>query len=160
VRPRAYVSRFKIARANCRLRLVQLLRLIIITSILLFALPLSLLTAAPATAQSSKDEKPPIAWGVLSGNSGCVIFAESRKTSTKFVGVFIVKWHYELDVLETQNYDMQRKQWKETREDLDALQKLAQQNKLKLVKIPAQHTLQQLEKARAMCTQPPAPAKE
>jgi hypothetical protein len=145
---------------DCRLRIVQLLRRVISASAIVATLSLLILCAPSETAQSANDEKPPVAWGVLAGNSGCVIFAESRKTDAKFVGVFIIKWHYELNVLEAQHYDVQRKQWKETRDDLNELQKLAEQNKLKFVKIPTKHTAQQLEKARLMCTQPPAPAKE
>jgi hypothetical protein len=82
-----------------------------------------------------------------------VIFAESRKARTKFVGVFLVTWHGELDVLETQNYDIEQKDWKETRDNLNQLQKLAAAKSLKFVKIPAKHSEQQLEEARQMCRQ-------
>jgi ABC-type branched-subunit amino acid transport system ATPase component len=111
-------------------------------------------SAGSARADSAKAGKAPVAWGVLSGNSGSVIFAESRKAHVKFVGVFIVTWLGELDVLETQNYNMQQEQWKETRDTLNELQKLAMAEKLKFVKLAVNHSQQQFEIARAMCREP------
>lgn len=107
-------------------------------------------TAGPAAGKPAK-EKAPVAWGVLSDYSGCVIFNETRHRHVEFVGVLIVRWNRTLDVFESHRYDMKRKQWKETREDLDDLQKLALRDKVKLVKIPVGHTEQQLEEARGMC---------
>jgi hypothetical protein len=112
-------------------------------------------TLAPAAAgprqEKSAKEKAPTAWGVLSGNSGCVIFAEARHKKTEFVGVLRVRWYGTLDVIETRNYDMKQRQWVQTRKSLDELQKLATKDKLKLVKIPAEHSGGELAEARRMC---------
>jgi hypothetical protein len=142
---------------NCRLRGVKFGRhaTSVAGALMVF------LSSPPSTGSpdgnSAKEGKPPVAWGVLSGNSGCVIFAESRKTQVRFVGVFLVTRPGQLDVLETQNYDMTQKQWKETREALQDLQKLGLANRLKFVKIPEKHTGRQLEAARALCKEPSAP---
>jgi hypothetical protein len=118
----------------------------------------------PATAGSaagkSKNEKYPYAWGVLEGNTGCVIFADTRHKKTEFVGVIKESWWGTLDVIETHHYEMKQKQWQETRKSLDQLQKLALEAKLKLVKIPAKHTQEQLEEARKMCGVPAIPSGE
>jgi hypothetical protein len=104
-----------------------------------------------AAAGKRDKEKAPVAWGVLSGNKGCVIFGESRRKQTKFIGVFEVKWEGDLDVIEEHDYEMKQKEWKETRASLDDLQELALANRLKLIKIPAEHTQGELEEARKMC---------
>ncbi len=142
---------------SCRLRVVRRFRGLLSASAAAMVIFLLSGSAGTVDRQSSSAQTLPKAWGVLSGNSGCGIFAESRKTNAKFVGVVIVKWHEMLDVLETRNYTIQRKQWGETREDLDELQKLALNNKLKLVKIPAKHSDQQLEAARSMCIETSLP---
>jgi len=121
-----------------------------------FALASVLFEAAIGTAAGkSKKGKYPYAWGMLSGNSGCVIFADTRHTKTDFVGVARVRWWGTLDVIETRNYDMKQRQWMQTRAALDELQKLALKDKLKLIKIPAEHSEKQLEEARGMCFSPP-----
>jgi hypothetical protein len=112
-----------------------------------FFLPVSTGSAARKTEKG----KAPIVWGELTGNTGCVIFGEGRKTQTKFEGVFVMRWVGVLDVIESHKYEMKQKEWKETRADLDELQKLALKDKLKLIKIPAEHTQQELEEARKMC---------
>jgi hypothetical protein len=121
----------------------------------------ALFAVAASAAPRKGKEKYPYAWGVVSGNTGCVIFAEGRRKHTRFVGAVEVRWDGTLDVIEQHNCEMKRTQWKETRQDLDALQKLALKDKLKLIKIPAKHTQEQLEEARGMCGVPvaaPAPA--
>lgn len=104
---------------------------------------------------ANEKQKYPYAWGMLTQNSGCAIFAEERHKHTRFVGAVEVSWNGTLDVIETKNYEMKQREWKETREDLDALQKLALKDKLKLIKIPAKHTQEQLDQARAMCNAAP-----
>jgi hypothetical protein len=116
------------------------------------SIALPLMVPGPAGATGAKEkQKYPYAWGMLTQNSGCVIFGEARHKRTRFVGAVEVSWDGTLDVIETKNYDMKQREWKETREDLDALQKLALKDKLKLIKIPAKHTQQQLDQARGMC---------
>jgi hypothetical protein len=129
-------------------------------TIVLVALASIALLLGPAGSTGAKEkQKYPYAWGMLTENSGCVIFGEARHKHTRFVGAVEVSWDGTLDVIETKNYDMKQREWKERREDLDALQKLALKDKLKLIKIPAKHTQQQLEEARGMCgVVPTAPA--
>ena len=119
------------------------------------AATLLLLGLAAGWAGPKPDKKKiPYAWGMLSDNTGCVIFGEARHKHARFVGAVEVSWSGTLDVIEQHNYDMKQKEWKETRDQLDALQKLALKDKLKLIKISAKHTQQQLDEARAMCGVP------
>jgi len=115
--------------------------------IALFFVPVS----AGSAARKAEKEKAPVVWGVLTGNTGCVIFKEGRQSHTKFEGVFVVRWVGVLDVIESHKYDMKQKEWKETRAGLNELQKLALKDKVKLIKIPAEHTQQELDEARKMC---------
>jgi hypothetical protein len=46
-------------------------------------LGISLLTPTTFSAGQSP-EQDPVVWGILSNNSGCVIFAEGHKTSGRF----------------------------------------------------------------------------
>lgn len=118
----------------------------------MLALGLLLLPAAAGSRQEkSAKEKYPYAWGVLSGNTGCVIFADTRHKKTDFVGVVRVRWYGTLDVIETRNYDMKQRHWMQSRKSLGELQELALKDKLKLIKIPAEHGEAQLETARKMC---------
>ena len=107
--------------------------------------------AGTANGKQKDKNKYPYAWGMLTDNTGCVIFTEARHKHTRFVGAVEVRWDGTLDVLEQRNYEMKQKQWKETRKELDALQALAMKDKLKLVKIPEKHTDQELQQARDMC---------
>jgi hypothetical protein len=129
---------------------VELAKKIAWLAVVLTSLLLASSTAGSAAAKPDK-EKAPVAWGVLFGNSGCVIFGEGRKEHTDFAGVFVMRWVGVLDVIESHNYDMKQKHWKETRASLNELQKLAVKDKVKLIKIPAEHTERELEEARKMC---------
>ncbi|MDQ2835475.1 MAG: hypothetical protein M3Y50_17385, partial [Acidobacteriota bacterium] len=56
-------------------------------------------------AQNKAAESEPVAWGAISGNSSCVIFAEGHKTSGRFYGVAITtKTVGKLTLVEAQNY--------------------------------------------------------
>jgi hypothetical protein len=112
----------------------------------------------PAFAKEKKSEnQEPIAWGLLSGNDGCVIFKEHRKVSGMFWSVAVTtKSMGALEVIETQNYKLEQTKWIETPENMDELQRLATKDKLKYVKIPTKYSDEQLEKARTMCRQPPS----
>jgi hypothetical protein len=113
-----------------------------------------LLGSAGFATDKNSQEKEPVVWGMLSHNTGCVIFQEGRKTSGAFWGVAVTtKTVGKLTVLETQNYTLDQKVYLETQENLDALMQKAQQDKVKYVKIPEKYTQEQLEKARAMCAQ-------
>ncbi len=63
--------------------------------------------AAPAATSAEKTQPAePVAWGVLSGNAGCVIFAEGHKTNGRFYGVAVTtKTIGKLTLIETQNYN-------------------------------------------------------
>ncbi len=91
-------------------------------------------------------------WGALSGNSGCVIFAEGHKTSGRFYGVAVTtKTVGKLTVVETQDYAFEPKEVLETQENMDGLMQRAQKDRVKFVKIPEKYSPELLEKARAAC---------
>ncbi len=113
-----------------------------------------LLLSAPMAnfAQSKEQSIDPIAWGALSGNSSCVIFAEGHKTSGRFYGVAVTtKTMGKLTLLETQNYSFDQKEVLETQENMDNLMQIARKDHVKFVKIPEKHSPELLEKARAVC---------
>ena len=111
-----------------------------------------LTTATALYAQKTTTESEPVAWGVLSGNSGCVIFAEGHKTTGRFYGVAVTtKTVGKLTLLETQNYTFDQKEVLETQDNMDHLMQTAQRDHVKFVKIPEKHSPELLEKARTAC---------
>jgi hypothetical protein len=102
------------------------------------------------------DKKPqgqrPIVWGILTNNTGCVIFKEGHKTSGMFWGVAVTtKTVGKLTVIETQNYTLDQDVVLETQENMNDLMLRAQTDHIKFVKIPEKYTPELLDKARAMC---------
>ena len=123
-------------------------------------LPLLALVLSPgALSQGEKpaDAQDPVVFGMLSQNTGCVIFREFRKTSGMFWGVAVTtKTVGKLEVIETQNYTLDRQKWDETvQDDMNELQRIAVRDKVKFVKIPNKKpTDEQMKKARALCKEP------
>ena len=117
---------------------------------------------APDDKPASQNQKPadsqdPVVFGILSQNAGCVIFREYRKTSGMFWGVAITtKTASWIEVIETQNYSLEKAKWNETnQDDMNELQRIATKDKIKFVKIPTKKpTESQVEKARVLCKQP------
>lgn len=116
---------------------------------------LTLAGIAPFAVATDKNPDPePITWGVMGQTSGCVIFAEGRKTSGRFYGVTITtKTVGKLTVVESQNYTLDQKEYLETQENLDALMQRAEKDHIKYVKIPEKYSSELLDKARAACKQ-------
>ncbi len=111
---------------------------------------------AAGMASFAKDktaEQEPVAWGMQSGNTGCVIFRESEETTSELAagGGFTTHTVKQLEVLEATKATLPKKKYSETKEDLDALSEQGKQDHLKFVRIPKKYTPEQLEKARAMC---------
>jgi hypothetical protein len=104
-------------------------------------------------AKDKTANQEPVAWGMQSGNEGCVIFGETVTTTTENNGPngFTTQTLKEMEVIETQHATLPKKKYGETKEDLDALQALSVQDHLKFVRIPKKYTPEQMEKARAMC---------
>ena len=104
--------------------------------------------AADKNAQNQR----PVVWGILTQNTGCVIFKEGHKTSGMFWGVAVTtKTVGKLTVIETQNYTLDQDVVLETQENMDDLMQRAQADHIKFVKIPEKYTPELLDKARAMC---------
>lgn len=115
---------------------------------------LACLLALPAFTDDKKPKvaqtDPVVVFGMVDQNVGCVIFKE-----------FMQKKVLALEVLETQNYEIQQKKWIEDADHSGELVNLAIKDKVKFVKIPEKYTPEQLEKARAACKEStPAPAPE
>ena len=110
---------------------------------------------APANFADEKKPKAPdadpvVVFGWVEQNVGCVIFKESAQKKV-----------LALEVLETQNYEIQQKKWIEDADGSGDLVNLAIKDKVKFVKIPEKYTPEQLEKARAACKESaPAAARE
>ena len=105
-------------------------------------------------AASKPPAQDPVIWGILSQNTGCVIFEEGHKTSGKFWGVAVTtKTVGKLTVIETQNYTLEQKEILETQENMDDLMRRAKTDHIKFVKISEKYPPELLEKARASCKQ-------
>jgi hypothetical protein len=116
---------------------------------------LSFIAPAALSAAKNTAEPDPVVWGILSGNAGCVIFAEGRQTSGKFYGVAITtKTVGKLTLIEAQNYTIDSKPVLETQENMDNLTRLAQKDHVRFVKIPEKYSPELLEKARTACSKP------
>ncbi len=84
-------------------------------------------TVGALSAQNKAQPSEPIAWGALSNNASCVIFAEGHKTSGRFYGVAVTtKTVGKLTLVETQNYTFDQKEVLETQENMDNLMLMAQ----------------------------------
>jgi hypothetical protein len=105
-------------------------------------------------AKDNTANQEPVAWGMQSGNTGCVIFKESEATDSEMAaggGGFTTHTVKQLEVVDSIQATLPKKKYSETKEDLDALEQAGKQNHLKFVKIPKKYTPEQLEKAKAMC---------
>lgn len=115
---------------------------------------LTALAAMGATgfAKDKAADQEPFAWGMQSGNTGCVIFRESEEMATENEGgtykSYTVK---QLEVVEAMKATLPQKKYTETKENLDALQALAMENHVKYVKIPKKYSPEQMEKAKTLC---------
>lgn len=114
------------------------------------------LASAPISlAKDNTANQEPVAWGMQSGNEGCVIFGESQVTGSQMSqGGFTTHTVTELNVVEAIHATLPKKKYEETKDDLDALQSVSMQNHLKYVKIPKKYTPEQLDKARKLCGVP------
>jgi hypothetical protein len=105
-------------------------------------------------AKDKTANQDPVAWGVQSGNDGCVIFKEWDETTSEMApggGGFTTHTVKQLEVLDAIKATLPKKKYAETKEDLDALSEIGMQNHLKFVKIPKKYTPEQLDKAKTMC---------
>src|ERR1017187_4175716 len=85
--------------------------------------------ASSCNFASGKDtpSQDPIVWGRLSGNAGCVIFAEGHKTKGMFWGVAVTtQTTGKLTVIEAQNYTLDKTEYLETQDVMDDLMRRAQ----------------------------------
>ncbi len=111
------------------------------------------MAAMSLSAQDKAQSAAPVVWGVLSGNSSCVIFAEGHKTSGRFYGIAVTaKTVGKLTLLEAQNYTFQDKEVLETQENMNNLMQMAKKDHVKFVKIQEKYSPELLEKARSLCT--------
>jgi hypothetical protein len=100
----------------------------------------------------AKGEKKPVAWGIISQNTGCVIFEESIKTKVRFYGVAETYSRIgTLKVIETKNYTLDQTEYIENQKNLDSLMQRAEKDHIKFVKIPENYTDDQLDSARDLC---------
>jgi len=113
---------------------------------------LALIIPTALSAGRTPPAADPVVWGILSNNSGCVIFGEGKHTSGRFYGVAVTtKTMGQLTLIETQSYTFDQKVTPETQENMDNLMRLAQKDHVKFVKIPEKYSPDLLEKARVAC---------
>jgi hypothetical protein len=124
------------------------------------AMMMGLAAAAVGTVSFAKDksaDQAPVAWGMQSGNDGCVIFRETEEMTTVSENGAYKSYNIkQLEVVDTIKATLPKKKYSETKEELDVLDQTAMQDHLKFVKIPKKYTPDQLEKAKALCGVQPA----
>lgn len=114
----------------------------------------ALMLAPSGMAKDKTENQEPVAWGMQSGNSGCVIFKESEEMTSAMSpggGGFTTQTSKVLEVVDAIHATLPHKKYGETKEDLDTLQNLSMANQIKYVKIPKKYTPDQLNKAKSMC---------
>jgi hypothetical protein len=113
-----------------------------------------LMLAPGVFADDQPDSKGPVAWGMDSGNSGCVIFKETTRIDSVMApggGGFTTQTVKMLEVLDSIHATLPKKKYTETKEDLDTLQQLSVANHWKYVKVPKKASPDDLAKAKTMC---------
>jgi hypothetical protein len=128
----------------------------ILRSVIRMAMVAGLVVGASGAVSFAKDKtanQEPVAWGMQSGNDGCVIFKESEETTSEMAagGGFTTHTVKQLEVLEAIKATPPKKKYKETSAELDELSQFGMQNHVKFVRIPKKYTPEQLEKAKGMC---------
>jgi hypothetical protein len=99
-------------------------------------LVLLLASASYSKERNKSTGQVPIAWGLLSQNKGCVIFREYRKTRGMIWGVAVTtKTQSELEVIESHNYNLEKKKWVEKPKDGNELIKFAVKDRIKFVNL-------------------------
>jgi hypothetical protein len=125
------------------------------TTLARVALSIALVSAprpAAADAEQAPTPRAPHAWGIVTHSKGCVIFREYRKTKVGFwVVVVTTKTHSELEVVETDGYELDQKIWIEDEATMEELQRRAIRDGIRYVKIPDKYTPEELEAARTLC---------
>ena len=121
-------------------------------------LPLAALLLLVAASSLASDKKPashpPVAFGVMTHQTGCVIFGEWYKSISRWYGIaLLTRAEPMLTVLESQNYKLEKLEMPEDAENLNDLIRRAQADHIKYVKIPQKHTTEQLQQARDLCKQ-------
>jgi len=113
----------------------------------------AVLMLAPAGfAKDKTANQAPQAWGMQSGQTGCVIFKESDETETNLVnGQMQYSTVKQLEVVEQENAKLPQKKYMETQDGLQALDTISHQDQVKFVRIPKKYTPDQLKQAEAMC---------
>lgn len=121
------------------------------------AAALTVVALAPqGFAKDKTENQAPFAWGMQSGNDGCVIFGEFKTAQTENLGQsgFATHTTTHLEVLDAMHANLPKKKYDETKEGLDALDALGMQQHLKFVKIPKKYTPEQMQQAQTLCGTP------
>ena len=110
-----------------------------------------LIPSVHADNKSQTEFRAPFAWGVLSAAKGCVIFREYTKSKKNVLGYKDEKPQSELEVVETDGYVLEPKEWEESDASLHELQIRALANGVRYVKVQDKYTPEELQAARALC---------
>lgn len=99
--------------------------------------------------------RAPVAWGLTAGNEHCIIFREYKKSKGAFYLVVVtVKTHMELEVIESDGFNIDPKVYVEDQPTMDALNSRALNERLRYVKIQDKYTPDELQAARDLCKKP------
>jgi hypothetical protein len=100
-------------------------------------------------ADDTKPDQPEMS-GVTQGNTGCAVLEKHTPIKGKLLAVGVIYARTEYRVLETFNCKLPKDKFTGPG-DVKDLNRLATENKIKLVVIPSHYSDEQLEQARSMC---------
>ena len=110
---------------------------------------LVLMWGFPTAADDNKSERPEVS-GVSQGNTGCAVLEKHTPVKGKLLAIGVVYARTEYRVLDTFNCKLPKEKFTGPG-DVKELNRLATDNKIKLVVIPSHYSDEQLQEARNMC---------
>jgi hypothetical protein len=121
-------------------------------AVVLCTLLASCVSFESGSAVGKNGSRAPVAWGLAGGASHCVIFREYSKTSVGFAVVVAgMSTHAELEVVDGGGYELSKKVWVEDVNSMNELQRVADQDRLRFVKVQDGYTPDELNQAKSLC---------
>jgi hypothetical protein len=117
-----------------------------------FAAMVLFIWSGRGAAEDAKSGQPEVS-GVTQGNVGCAVLEKHTPIKGKLLALGVIYARTEYRVLDTFNCKLPKKKFTGPGEVKD-LNRLATENKIKLVVIPSHYSDDQLQQARSICQQP------
>jgi hypothetical protein len=108
-----------------------------------------------ATGTKASDQSDLEVSGTTQGNNGCTILEKHTPVKGKLLMLGVIYARTEYKVIDSFNYTMPKSKFTGPGE-IEELNRLAQNDKVKLVIIPSKYTPEQLDEAKKLCGAPAA----